>query len=61
MKIGKRLREVLGVLEDCGVLERSVLVSRVGFPEQRLETDLRRLKESGAETEYLAVILVQAG
>ncbi|MGD0092291.1 MAG: precorrin-2 C(20)-methyltransferase [Planctomycetota bacterium] len=61
MKIGKRLREILKLLEDCGVLERSVLVARVGLPEERLETDLRRLKEAGTEAEYLAVILVQAG
>ena len=60
MKIGKRLPEVLKLLEDNGVIERSVLVSRVGLPEERLETDLRRLKASGTEAEYLAVILVQA-
>lgn len=60
MKIGKRLREILNVLEESGVIARSVLVSRVGLPEERLETDLRRLKESGTEAEYLAVILVQA-
>lgn len=59
MKIGKRLREILKLLQDSGLLERSVLVSRVGLPEERLETDLRRLKDSGTEAEYLAVILVQ--
>jgi precorrin-2/cobalt-factor-2 C20-methyltransferase len=59
MKVGRRLRGILQVLEDCGVIERSVLVSRVGLPEERLETDLRRLKDSGTEAEYLAVILVQ--
>ncbi|MCY3023908.1 MAG: precorrin-2 C(20)-methyltransferase [Planctomycetota bacterium] len=61
MKIGKRLPEILQVLEECGVLERSVLVSRAGLPKERVETDLRRLRQSGTEAEYLAVILVQAG
>ena len=58
MKIGKRLGEVLKLLEESGVLERSVLVSRAGLPEERIETDLRKLKASGTEAEYLAVILV---
>ncbi|HEY3319116.1 MAG TPA: precorrin-2 C(20)-methyltransferase [Planctomycetota bacterium] len=60
MKIGKRLPEILKLLDASGVIERSVLVSRVGLPEERIETDLRKLLTSGVEAEYLAVILVQA-
>jgi precorrin-2/cobalt-factor-2 C20-methyltransferase len=60
MKIGKRVRELLQVLDECGVIERSVLVSRAGLAGERVETDLRRLKDSGTDAEYLAVILVHA-
>jgi precorrin-2/cobalt-factor-2 C20-methyltransferase len=60
MKIGKRLPELLNTLDECGVLDGSVLVSRVGLPDQRIETDLRKLKTSGADAEYLAIILVPA-
>jgi precorrin-2/cobalt-factor-2 C20-methyltransferase len=60
MKIGKRLKELLVVLDQHSVLDRSVLVARVGLSGQKVETNLRRLLQSGADTEYLAVILVHA-
>ena len=58
MKIGERLPELLKALDEAGALETSVLVSRVGLPEERIETDLRRLLDDKVEAEYLAVILV---
>lgn len=60
MKIGKRLPEILKALDEARLLEDSVLVSRVGLPDERVETDLRRLMTSGTDAEYLAVILVPA-
>ena len=60
MKIGRRLREILRVLDEAGVLERSVLVARAGLEGQRIETDLRKLLATGSEAEYLAVILIHA-
>ncbi len=58
MKIGKRLPHILNLLERHGALERSVFVSRVGMDNQRIETDLRRLRED-PEAGYLSLILVQ--
>ena len=61
MKIGKRLPEVLNLLEENGLLESSVFVSHATMAEQRIEMDLRRLKSEGPEAGYLSIILVHAG
>jgi precorrin-2/cobalt-factor-2 C20-methyltransferase len=61
MKIGKRLPEVLDLLEGMGFLESGVFVSHATMAEQRIETDLRRLKADGPEAGYLSIILVHAG
>jgi precorrin-2/cobalt-factor-2 C20-methyltransferase len=61
MKIGKRLPEVLDLLESGGLLGKSVFVSRATMADQRIETDLRRLKAEGPEAGYLSIILVHAG
>lgn len=60
MKIGRRLREVIDLLEEEGVIHGSVFVSRVGMADQRLETDLRNLRDAAPETGYLSIILVHA-
>jgi precorrin-2/cobalt-factor-2 C20-methyltransferase len=61
MKIGVRLPEVLDLLEQQGLLESSVFVSRGTMPDQRIETDLRQLKAEGPEAGYLSILLVHAG
>jgi len=60
MKIGKRLPEILDLLDAEGLLEKSVFVSRATMAEQRIETDLRRLKAEGPEAGYLSIVLVHA-
>jgi precorrin-2/cobalt-factor-2 C20-methyltransferase len=60
MKIGRRLPEILDLLEAEGLLERSVFVSRATMEGQRIETDLRRLKAEDPEAGYLSIILVHA-
>jgi len=60
MKIGKRLPEVFDLLDGEGLLERSVFISHVGMKAQRIETDLRRLRNEGPEAGYLSIILVHA-
>jgi len=59
MKIGKRLREILEILEDAGVIENGVFVAHAGMENQRVETDLRRLKNEKPETGYLSIILLR--
>ena len=61
MKIGKRLAEVIDLLEAEGLLEASVFVSHATMADERIETDLRRLKAEGPEAGYLSIILVHAG
>jgi precorrin-2/cobalt-factor-2 C20-methyltransferase len=60
MKIGKRLGAILDLLAEASALERAVMVSRAGRPEQQVFTDLVALHRQGADTEYLAVIIVPA-
>jgi precorrin-2/cobalt-factor-2 C20-methyltransferase len=60
MKIGRRLDAILEVLEETGLLDRSLLVSRVGMDQQRIETDLRALRGSSSDVGYLSIILVPA-
>jgi precorrin-2/cobalt-factor-2 C20-methyltransferase len=59
MKIGKRLKSVLDLLDKEGAIDRAVFVSRAGMENETVETDLRRLKEqAGNDTGNLSVILV---
>lgn len=60
MKIGDRLREILDILEESGAMEGAVLVSHAGMPDQRIETDLRTLRNADPKAGYLSVILVHA-
>jgi precorrin-2/cobalt-factor-2 C20-methyltransferase len=66
MKIGERLPAVLEVLHRRGLLGQGVLVSHAGMPEQRVQTDLARLRDRQAGTPpeqagYLATLIVHAG
>ncbi|MHB8879288.1 MAG: precorrin-2 C(20)-methyltransferase, partial [Myxococcaceae bacterium] len=59
MKVGKRLPGIIDLLEQTGALNRAVLVARAGLDGQRIETDLKKLREA-PEAGYLSVILVHA-
>jgi precorrin-2/cobalt-factor-2 C20-methyltransferase len=61
MKIGKRLGQILELLETAGVMDRGVFISHAGMDTQRIETDLRSLKAADAEAGYLSIILIHAG
>lgn len=61
MKIGKRLRDILALLEEAGLTEQAVFVSRAGLEGQRVALDLRALHAEEPEAGYLSVILVHAG
>lgn len=61
MKIGDRLQELMKLLEEKGLTEAGVLVSRAGMAGQRIETDLRRLAGDNSDTGYLSIILVNTG
>lgn len=58
MKIGKRLAEILDLLEETGVIGDAVFVQRAGQPTQRVELDLRKLRGEAPQAGYLSVILI---
>jgi precorrin-2/cobalt-factor-2 C20-methyltransferase len=60
MKVGKRLEEILGILEEAGVIDNAVFVARAGLAGQRIELNLRSLRGQSPETGYLSVILVHS-
>jgi precorrin-2 methylase len=59
MKIGKRLHQILDLLEEVGAMENGVFVSHAGMESQRVETDLRNLRGEESEAGYLSIILVR--
>lgn len=61
MKVGKRLQKVLEELDRRGLAEKSVFVSKAGMPDQRIETDLSKLRGASEETGYLSIMLIQTG
>ncbi len=60
MKVGRRLPEIVALLESRGLARRSVFVARAGLAGERVESDLTKLKTAGAEHGYLSVILIPA-
>ena len=58
MKIGKRLGDILDILEETGVIGDAVFVQRAGHPTQVIELDLRKLRGESSEAGYLSVILI---
>ena len=58
MKVGSKLDRVISLLEEMGLLKTSILVSRLGHPEEKIIRDLsswERDKRAG----YLSVIIVR--
>jgi precorrin-2/cobalt-factor-2 C20-methyltransferase len=61
MKIGRRLPEILDIIDSAGLIDRGIFASRAGMEGERIETDLRKLRGSAPEAGYLSIILVHAG
>ena len=60
MKVGRRLREILNVLEEAKVIDHSVFVSHAGMENEQVETNLRRLNAEDPQAGYLSIILAHA-
>jgi precorrin-2/cobalt-factor-2 C20-methyltransferase len=60
MKVGRRLPSVLDLLESRSLLGRAVFVAHAGMPNERVETDLRRLRGHGGDTGYLSTLIIEA-
>lgn len=61
MKIGRRLEQVLGLLAARGLTGRAVFVSRAGMPNQRVETNVARLRGEPDVAGYLSIMIISAG
>jgi precorrin-2/cobalt-factor-2 C20-methyltransferase len=60
MKIGKRLPQVLDLLEEMGLIGHGVFVAHAGMENERVELELRKLRDGGPQLGYLSVIIVHA-
>ena len=60
MKIGKRLQAILELLEEAGVIDDAVFVSRAGQKDQHIEMDLKKLKGADDKAGYMSIMLVHA-
>ena len=59
MKIGKRLPQILDLLEEADAIDRSVFVSHAGMETERIEIDLSKLRTGDPEkTGYLSILLI---
>ncbi len=59
MKVGKNLKNILALLEEMDVIDNAVFAGHAGMENQRIETDLRKLKDKGDKAGYLSTILVK--
>ncbi len=57
MKIHRVFDKVLNLLEELGLVENTIYVEKVGFPEERLVRDLRTLR--GRELPYLSLLIIK--
>ncbi|WKZ33421.1 MAG: precorrin-2 C(20)-methyltransferase [Thermodesulfobacteriota bacterium] len=57
MKVNRALDGVIDLLTEAGLLERSFFVSRAGWPDEELVTDLRAVK--GSKPGYFSMIIVR--
>jgi len=58
MKVGSKLDKIVALLKELDLLRSSVLVSRVGCPEEKIIRDFHSLKK-GERRGYLSVIIVK--
>ncbi len=57
MKVNKVFDDVLAVLEEMGLKDKAVFISRCGTEEERIVRDIETLK--GKELDYLSMIIVR--
>ncbi|TLN26037.1 precorrin-2 C(20)-methyltransferase, partial [bacterium] len=57
MKVNKNYDAVVDLLEETGLVDRAVYVSRCGYPDQFFTTDLKSLV--GKEKDYMSVLIVR--
>ena len=61
MKVGKRLIEILDLLEEFGLMEQGVFVSRAGMEGEYIEPNLHKLRELESAASYFSTMLIHTG
>lgn len=61
MKIGRHLERVLDLLEEFGLMEHGIFVSRAGMEDQYIELDLNNLRDRKPQASYFSIMLIHAG
>ncbi|MBI5563191.1 MAG: precorrin-2 C(20)-methyltransferase [Deltaproteobacteria bacterium] len=59
MKVNRAIDRITALLEEVGVADRAVFVSRAGWPGEQVVTDISELK--GATLDYFSLIIVRKG
>ena len=61
MKMGRRLREILALVDALGLSEQATLVQKVSLPGQKIfrGEELRHLDGSAVEASYLSILIVE--
>lgn len=59
MKVAGQFAKLVDVLEEVGLIDKAVYVSRLGYAEQFVTYDLRALKNN--KLDYLSLIIVKQG
>lgn len=57
MKVNKAIDAITGLIAEAGLMENSVFISRAGWPEEEVVTDLRTLK--GTKPDYFSIIIIR--
>ncbi|MEG6585520.1 precorrin-2 C(20)-methyltransferase [Dendrosporobacter sp. 1207_IL3150] len=57
MKVANKYEQILDILEELGLQDKAVFMSKLGYPDQFYTRDLNSLR--GVKREYLSLILVK--
>jgi precorrin-2/cobalt-factor-2 C20-methyltransferase len=57
MKVNKVFDDVLAVLEEMGLKDKSMFISRCGTEDEKIVKDIKTLK--GMELDYLSMVIVR--
>jgi precorrin-2/cobalt-factor-2 C20-methyltransferase len=59
MKVNRAFPKLVALLDELGLVERAVYVSRCGTPDERIIRDLKSIGEDGLD--YLSLVIVKCG
>lgn len=59
MKVAGKYEEIIDILAEAGLKDKAVYISKLGYPDQFVTTDLDSLR--GQKRDYLSLILVKKG